>query len=48
MRRPIEIPPRSAVLLLCAAALVGLVFAEGWTWPLKAAAVMIPVSYLIG
>jgi hypothetical protein len=25
-----------------------LVFAEGWTWPLKAAACMIPVSLLIG
>jgi len=25
-----------------------LVFAEGWSWPLKAAACMIPVSLLIG
>jgi hypothetical protein len=48
MRRHIEIPPRNALLVFCAAALVGLVLAEGWTWPLKAAAVMIPVSYLIG
>jgi hypothetical protein len=48
MRRPIAMPPRHAVLILCAALLVGLVFAEGWTWPLKLAAVMIPVSYLIG
>jgi hypothetical protein len=48
MRRPLEIPPRTVLLLACAATLVGLVLAEGWTWPLKAAAVMIPVSYLIG
>jgi hypothetical protein len=47
MRRRIEVPPRNLVLVCCAAALVGLVFAEGWTWPLKLAAVMIPVSYLI-
>jgi hypothetical protein len=25
-----------------------LVYVEGWIWPLKAAAVMIPVSLLIG
>jgi hypothetical protein len=25
-----------------------LVFAEGWTWPLRAAACMIPVSILMG
>jgi hypothetical protein len=48
MWRRIEIPPRNAVLIFCAAALIGLVIAEGWTWPLKVAAVMIPVSYLIG
>ncbi len=28
--------------------LVALVYSEGWTWPLKAAAVMIPISLLIG
>jgi len=48
MRHRIVIPPRHAVLVACAAALVGLVYAEGWTWPLKAAAVMIPVSFLVG
>jgi hypothetical protein len=48
MRRPIEMPPRLTVLLVCAATLIGLVYAEGWTWPLRVAAVMIPVSYLIG
>jgi hypothetical protein len=36
------------VLVVCALALVALVCAEGWTWPLKAAAVMIPVSLLVG
>jgi hypothetical protein len=41
-------PPRFAILLLCAAILVALVCAEGWTWPLRVAAVMIPVSYLVG
>jgi hypothetical protein len=48
MRRHIAIPPRNVLLILCAATLLGLVFAEGWTWPLKLAAVMLPVSYLIG
>jgi hypothetical protein len=48
MRRKIKIPPRHAALLACAAALVGLVYAEGWIWPLKAAAVMIPVSLVVG
>jgi len=48
MRYRLEIPPRHAVLIACAAALVGLVYAEGWVWPLKAAAVMIPVSLLVG
>jgi hypothetical protein len=48
MRQRLEIPPRGAALILCAAILVGLVYAEGWTWPLKLAAVMIPLSYLIG
>jgi hypothetical protein len=48
MRRHIEFPPRAAILVLCAATLIGLVYAEGWIWPLKLAAVMIPVSYLIG
>jgi hypothetical protein len=47
-RYPIEIPPCEAVLILCAVALLVLVHAEGWTWPLKAAACMIPVSLLAG
>lgn len=49
MRRwRIEIRPYHIVLVVCAAALVGLVHAEGWIWPLKAAALMIPVSILVG
>jgi hypothetical protein len=47
MRRRIVLPPRHVLLIACAAALVGLVYAEGWIWPLKAAAVMIPVSFLV-
>ena len=46
MRHKIEITVRDVLLTLCAAALVGLVYAEGWIWPLKAVAVMIPVSFL--
>jgi hypothetical protein len=42
------IAPRHAVLIACVAALAGLVYAEGWIWPLKAAAVMIPVSFVVG
>jgi len=40
MRDPIEIPPYYAALTLCTVILVALVFAEGSTWPLKAAACM--------
>jgi hypothetical protein len=48
MRRPIEIPPFYAVLIVCIVILLVLVHAEGWIWPLKAAACLIPVSLLIG
>jgi hypothetical protein len=48
MRNRIEIQPRHAVLIVCTLVLCGLVFAEGWTWPLGAAALMIPVSLLLG
>ena len=48
MRYPFEIPARHVMLIVCAVALFGLVHAEGWIWPLKAAAVMIPVSFLVG
>jgi hypothetical protein len=47
-RRRIEITPRHAALILCAAGLAALVYAEGWILPLKIAAVMIPVSFLVG
>ena len=48
MRYHFEIRLREATLIACAAVLVALVYEEGWIWPLKAAAVMIPVSLLIG
>jgi hypothetical protein len=48
MRSPIEIPPFYLTLIVCAVTLLALVRAEGWIWPLKAAACMIPVSLLIG
>jgi hypothetical protein len=48
MRSPIEIPAYYAALIVCAVTLLVLVHAEGWIWPLKAAACMIPVSLLIG
>jgi len=48
MRCRIGIPPRHAVLIVCVAAHLGLVYAEGWIWPLKAAAVTIPVSLVVG
>jgi hypothetical protein len=48
MRPRFEVGPREAVLVLCTATLVALVYVEGWIWPLKAAAVMIPLSLLIG
>jgi hypothetical protein len=48
VRSPIEIPPRSAVVIFCTLTLLALVYAEGWTWPLKAAFCMIPVSLLAG
>ena len=48
MRYRFELGPREATLILGTAALVALVYAEGWIWPLQAAAVMIPLSLLIG
>ena len=46
MHHRFQIHPREAMLVVCTAALAALVYAEGWIWPLKAAAVMIPVSLL--
>lgn len=48
MRHRFEITPRAAALVLCMLTLGCLVYAEGWIWPLKAAAIMIPVSLLMG
>jgi hypothetical protein len=48
MNRQFQIEPRHTALILCTLALLGLVHAEGWIWPLRAAAVMIPVTLLIG
>jgi hypothetical protein len=48
MRRRIDISPYDAALIVCALTLLELVHAEGWIGPLKAAAVMIPVTLLIG
>jgi len=48
MRKRFEFGPHVVVLAACLAALAALVYAEGWIWPLKAAAVIIPVSLLIG
>jgi hypothetical protein len=48
MRHRFEISPYGAALVLCAGALAVLVYGEGWIWPLKAAAVMIPLSLLFG
>ena len=39
---------RQAALFGCALAVAALVYAEGWIWPLKAAAIMIPVSLIVG
>jgi hypothetical protein len=46
MGKRFEIDPREAALVLCAVVLAVLVYTQGWIWPLKAAAVMIPVSLL--
>jgi hypothetical protein len=48
MRRRFEVSLSDAVLIACTLVLLGLVYAEGWTWPLKVAACIIPVSLLIG
>lgn len=48
MRQRYEITLHVATLIACTATLAALVYAEGWIWPLKAAAVLIPVSLLIG
>jgi hypothetical protein len=47
MRYRFKITQREATVILCAATLTALVYAEGWIWPLKAAAMMLPISLLI-
>jgi hypothetical protein len=47
MRHRFEISLHHTALIVCVALLGVLVYREGWIWPLKAAAVMIPVSLLI-
>jgi hypothetical protein len=48
MRNRFKIGLYELSLAGCAVALAALVYAEGWIWPLKAAAVMIPMTLLIG
>jgi hypothetical protein len=48
MRNRIDIQPQHAALIVCTLVLCVLVYAEGWTGPLAAAALMIPVSLLLG
>ncbi len=48
MRSRLKFPPRQGVLLACGAAVAAHVYVEGWIWPLKAAAIMIPVTFLLG
>lgn len=49
MQRPIlPLNLHQTALIGCAVALAVLVYAEGWIWPLKAAAVVIPISLLAG
>lgn len=48
MRFRRRFPARHAALLGCAFAVAALVSVEGWIWPLKAAAIMIPVSLIVG
>jgi hypothetical protein len=48
MRNRFEIGLYELALVACAGTLATLVYAEGWIWPLKAAAIMIPLTFLIG
>ena len=42
------IGPRQAALVACAVATIALIYVEGWIWPLKAAAAVIPIALLAG
>ena len=48
MHRRFQVGSFEVALVACVVLLGVLVYDEGWIWPLKAAAVMIPVSLLIG
>jgi hypothetical protein len=48
MRSLIAIQHYYTILLLCTLALLALVYDEGWIWPLKAAASIIPILFLTG
>jgi hypothetical protein len=49
MQRPIlPISPHQATLVACTVVLAVLVYTEGWIWPLKAAAIVIPISLFAG
>jgi hypothetical protein len=47
VRHPIVIAPSQAVLIVCTVVFAILVAIGGWTWPLKLAAVAIPVAALL-
>jgi hypothetical protein len=47
VRRPIVIARSQAVLIACTIVFAILVAVGGWTWPLKLAAVVIPVAALL-
>jgi hypothetical protein len=48
MRYRFRLRPQHLVVLACVAAIVVLVYSEGWTWPLKAAAMVLPIAVLVG
>jgi hypothetical protein len=48
MRRRLELRLHEAIVVVCAVTLVALIYAEGWIWPLQAAAVVLPITLLVG
>jgi hypothetical protein len=48
MRRRLELGLHEATLVVCTVTLVALIYAEGWIWPLQAAAVVLPITLLLG
>jgi len=47
MHHRFRIGRHEVALAVCTVLLAALVYGEGWIWPLKAAALMIPLSLLI-